>query len=580
MLLFDEIHIDPYLDYKGGNIVGPAVNDKTLATSAYTFMVSSVSSSFKEVVHISPVSKITSEMLYDFIKTIIENLEEIGYIVFCTISDNNAINGKAMSHFSPTNEPNIVYLHPVDPVRPLFHLFDSVHLLKCLFNNWLNSKPDQTLCYPDFETNETKFACFAAVKNLHELEYDKLLKFGYSLNLKALFPTSLERQNVKLALKIFNPSVIEALRGFGSKIPKSLDTADFIHIITTWWKIVNVKTPLKGKHKRDIFQEPVVKQKSTDVSHDAKLVFLQKMLIWLDTWKSQNYSNKLTRQTHAALTHTIYGLLEIIEYCFEELDMNYLLLGKFQTDPLENRFGKYRQIAGGHYHVSLRQLYESEKRLRIQSIMTLKSRNYGDIAIDKFYELTTELTEHDQGIHPQDGTLDQSLPKMSIENKDFCEIEDIMPVVTYLGGYCCYTALKKLKCDFCKDKLVYNEEFIVEDQYDLINRLNRGGLLYPREQVVDIISFVYILFNKLLSEHEDIFLKAFNKRSFLLHLFLTYLIEHQHLTNFEGCNDHTGHDVVKLILSSVSNTLLKNYCGKHNNRLSKNKKRKLDTFSK
>ena len=178
-LLFDEIHIDPYLDYKGGNIVGTSVNhNNILASSAFTFMICSMCSNFKEVVHVSPVPKIDSEMLYKFIKTIVEKLEEIGYIVFCTISDNNAINGKAMAHFSPYDELSIVFPHPIDPVRPLFFLFDSVHLLKCIFNNWLNSKPDQIFIYPDFETGQEKYASFSAVKKLHDLEHDKLLKLG------------------------------------------------------------------------------------------------------------------------------------------------------------------------------------------------------------------------------------------------------------------------------------------------------------------------------------------------------------------------------------------------------------------
>lgn len=160
ILLFDEIHIDPYLDYKGGNTVGTAVNNNTVASSAVTFMITSPCSSLKEVIHICPVSTLNSEMLYQFIKSIIENLEEIGYLVFCTISDNNAINSKAMSNFSPFNKLSIVFPHPIDPARPLFYLFDTVHILKCIFNNWLNSKPDQALWYPDFNTGKKNVLYF------------------------------------------------------------------------------------------------------------------------------------------------------------------------------------------------------------------------------------------------------------------------------------------------------------------------------------------------------------------------------------------------------------------------------------
>lgn len=38
VLLMDEIHIQPYLDYKGGNI-GITCNKESLVTSAYVFMI-------------------------------------------------------------------------------------------------------------------------------------------------------------------------------------------------------------------------------------------------------------------------------------------------------------------------------------------------------------------------------------------------------------------------------------------------------------------------------------------------------------------------------------------------------------
>lgn len=159
MLLMDEIHIQPYLDYKGGNIVGTACNNTSLATAAYVFMITSIKSNFKEVIHISPTSTIKHDILHNFIETIIINLEKIGFRVFCVISDNNALNGKAMSNFSQNKKLSIVYPHPVDKSRPLFFLYDSVHLLKCIFCNWLNSKPDQNLTYPDFKTGEKKWPC-------------------------------------------------------------------------------------------------------------------------------------------------------------------------------------------------------------------------------------------------------------------------------------------------------------------------------------------------------------------------------------------------------------------------------------
>lgn len=570
ILLMDEIHIQPYLDFKGGNIVGNAFNNSCLATSAYTFMISSVTSKFKEVIHIYPTSTIKSDILFDCIRTVVIKLEEIGYKVFCILSDNNALNGKAMSNFSPKQQLSTVYPHPCDNTRPLFFLFDSVHLFKCVKNNWLNPKNNKTFTFPDFETGEKKTADFNSLILLHQLEHDKLLKFGYSLSLKALFPTSFERQNVSLAVKIFNPFVKEALLKFGTNIANSVETADFIDVVSKWWKIVNVKTPLKGQRLRDDFQTPI----TSENPDDPKFIFLRKMIHWLDTWKSGDFPCKLSAQTHTALSHTIHGMLEITQYCFQELKMNYVLLGKFQTDPLEQRFGKYRQSSGGQYHISIRQLYESEKRLRIQSLLTLSSRTFGNISITRF-------SENFDDSHEEQKQRDNSFnPEIHLVDSDFQKVQHEMSVITYLAGYCCYTILKNIKCDICKSGLVYDQQLVVEENYNLINNLSRGGLSFPKDTAVRVVLISYILFNKLLEKYEDEFLSIHDKRDFVINFIFNYWQLHESENySLNICGTHKHETILKLIVKSTTNTLLKNYCGKTNDRLGKTKKRKLDTVS-
>jgi hypothetical protein len=101
MLLKDEIHIQPYMKFKGGNIIGSSFNNSSLATAAYTFIFSSITFNFEEVMHIFLTSTMKSDTLFDCIRTVITKLEDIGYRIFCVLSDNNAVNGKAMNNFSP-----------------------------------------------------------------------------------------------------------------------------------------------------------------------------------------------------------------------------------------------------------------------------------------------------------------------------------------------------------------------------------------------------------------------------------------------------------------------------------------------
>ena len=151
-LLLDEIHLKPYFDFKGGNNVGQAHNSSEPAKSAFVFMITSLFSSYKDVVYIFPANKMKSDILHKLIFKTIVGLETIGFRVISVITDNNSINSKAMSFFSSPPKKSIVYQHPSDQCRPLFFILDTVHLLKCIRNNWLNQKTSgKCIVYPTFD---------------------------------------------------------------------------------------------------------------------------------------------------------------------------------------------------------------------------------------------------------------------------------------------------------------------------------------------------------------------------------------------------------------------------------------------
>ena len=51
--------------------------------------------------------------------------------------------------------------------------------------------------------------------------------------------------------------------------------------------------------------------------------------------------------------------------------MVYILPGKFQTDYLEARFGQYQQLSGNQYNISIDQIFECEKKLRMLSVLKI-----------------------------------------------------------------------------------------------------------------------------------------------------------------------------------------------------------------
>ena len=47
----------------------------------------------------------------------------------------------------------------------------------------------------------------------------------------------------------------------------------------------------------------------------------------------------------------------------------YILTARLQSDPIERRFSQYRQLNGGHFLVSLREVETSEKILLCQTLL-------------------------------------------------------------------------------------------------------------------------------------------------------------------------------------------------------------------
>ena len=56
-------------------------------------------------------------------------------------------------------------------------------------------------------------------------------------------------------------------------------------------------------------------------------------------------------------------------YLMNECGFKYVLLGHIQSDTIEGRFGHLRQLSGANYFVSMRQLYESDRKLRTLSLL-------------------------------------------------------------------------------------------------------------------------------------------------------------------------------------------------------------------
>ncbi|CAN7976688.1 unnamed protein product, partial [Ixodes persulcatus] len=84
-LMLDEIHLQQFFEYKGGCLTGFAANSAEPAKTANVSMVQSLLSSYKDVAHILPVTRITAMELHDVVKKVSMSLESASLHV---VSDN------------------------------------------------------------------------------------------------------------------------------------------------------------------------------------------------------------------------------------------------------------------------------------------------------------------------------------------------------------------------------------------------------------------------------------------------------------------------------------------------------------
>jgi hypothetical protein len=549
-------------------------------------MICSVLSANKDVAAMLPVKGLTADYLTECTLRTVKMLEDIGYFVLCLVSDNNRVNRNMFANLCG-GELKSCTAHPCCVNRKLFFLFDTVHLLKSVRNNWLGqADAEKTFSFPNFPCSDdvhqvVSRASFSHVRRLYYSEKDNIVKLAPNLTYKALYPSSLERQNVKLALKVFDEKTVVALGEYGtlSKCDFS-GTQTFVNIILKLWKILNVKSTDKGFRKRDDDCRPI-----SDVN-DERLSYLRDVYLWLCAWENLNQRPKegrLTNETQAALKHTVKCYIDLVQYLLVTLQLRYVLTGKFQTDPLEARFGKHRRLAGTNYHVSVKEIMESEKKLTLISLLHVVSASKGTISLTDFISQCCESLDENalqHNVTSEFSGIFIMCDKMEVSDSESKSL-------VFIAGYVGYKLVtNKVDCELCKGELVTCQQLQVDlplDQTSYIADLDRGGLKWPTDLLVEAVTQMFLVFRCVISStYEQQFLFANNQRSLLIQLFSNRLADCGLLEGKCICGK-TICDLLTISMKTVANIFLNNYCKRSADKQVKSKdkgKRKLATVDK
>ena len=79
----------------------------------------------------------------------------------------------------------------------------------------------------------------------------------------------------------------------------------------------------------------------------------------------------------------------------EKLNFKFVLLGQLQSDPIESRFGWLRQLFSANYIISIKQVLDSERKIRALSLLKFSRFSLSDIDAKNLVKDLTNKADND-----------------------------------------------------------------------------------------------------------------------------------------------------------------------------------------
>ena len=154
---------------------------------------------------------------------------------------------------------------------------------------------------------------------------------------------------------------------------------------------------------------------------------------------------------------------------------SYVLTSRFQSDPLEKRYGQYRQMSGGRFLVGLKDVVFSEKILKIKSLVK------EGLDIDDWAKVTDEKSP-DKVAEFRD-----SVQPIGSESIRICLTDASKEIFDNVAGYIAKKLIKH--CNSC-DQLLTNDGVL-----PYVKLLSRGGLKEPSAALGTFVAHGFAVLN-------------------------------------------------------------------------------------
>lgn len=458
-LLFDEIYINPSFRFRGGHIVGEAAdNPQKPARTVLAVMLKPMMSSECFVIRLIPIFSLTGDFLFQQLCLALQIVQGCGGKVLAMVCDNATTNRKCYKKFRKGSESWLGF-NPHDPSRDLHLLFDSVHLMKCVRNNWINEKCQQLKLELPTKTIVGKWS------DIVDLYKNDSLNIARRTTLKrsSCFPSLLERQKVSLVFDVFNEKTVAALVMDGKS-----ETAEVVDFFFRLWKFLNCKNPHLHLYLNDPDRSPF------SSVLDARFQTMEVAVNVLQKMKCEEKIRiqSLTSSTRDAFVQTLTGLHRLGKRLLNDTACQYVMFGIFQTDPVESEFSAYRQLSGGNFYISVEEILSSAHLRRLELFDRLEIDH---ISCESENLCCTSAFTDDENLLFD--SVAQKVESISLSEKS---------ALFYISGYVAF----KLKIS--RDPQMNEPPFTEESEFTTL--VSRGKLQYPPESLFSFSLIAYAFF--------------------------------------------------------------------------------------
>ena len=307
----------------------------------------------------------------------------------------------------------------------------------------------------------------------------------------------------------------------------------------------------------------------------------------LEEWQRSKRAG-LTAATFFATILTLRSVVACCKYLLTEKKFTFVLTGKLQSDPIEGRFGWYRQLNGANFLMSVKQLFEAEKKIRVLNQLTEACKPGDD---SNLLQPTTavnseeRLKDSEWLISNLNGAGDISLDELSATERN---------VLFFVAGYLGRSVCKQRKCLNCRALLLEqcdiqpSEEehsFSSDDMRQLFDMADRGGLATPSAYTLSVCSVGYLYFSHI-NRDKDIlrkFLKCKYQQTTFTDVTNLAMSDHAfaYLVAMKCCSDE-NHLNFEWLVKKLFNCFAKNLLSRLNEGLESDpknsQKRKISKF--